>query len=247
MENTKKTGKKYTRKELLANGWTNSLIDRFLTQHGTGKYAYFKAAEVAEITQTAKFKAALQEHHEYVTQRQRIAESSTEDRANAAIHFASLLTQYVYELILDEEEQILVNLWHTTFIRRMRNSLETSMKTPSQVYDDLCNKDMEHYRRRFFRTADRAWIMHGHPLAEKFAQEYASLLVRIAKIEIESLRSRDIDSPLSSFLGAPGFIENYPEKKSIYCCYLMYFASAMIPQDLIQILSAPAYKTKKAE
>lgn len=244
MENRKKSGKKYTRKELLANGWTNSLIDRFLTQHGTGKYAYFKAAEVAEVTQTEKFQYALREYQEYVAQRQRIAETSEEDRANAAVHFASLLTQQVYELILDEEEQILVNMWHTTFIRRMRESIETSAKTPDQIYDDLCNKDMEHYRRRFFRTADRAWIMHGHPLAEKFAKEYANLLVRIAQIELKALRSHDIDSSLSLFLGAPGFMENYPEKKSLYCCYLMYFASAMIPQDLIHILSTPAYKNR---
>lgn len=237
MENTKKPGKRYTRKELLAHGWTNSLIDRFLTQHGKGKYAYFRASEVAEIEHSPTFQTALHEYHEYLAQRQRIGNTPDAARKTAAICFASMLTQKVYELTLNEHKQVLVNLWHTSFIKHLCDTVETSHKTPDQLYDDLCNKNMEHYRRRFFRTADRAWIMYGHPLAEKFAEEYAQLLVRIAQSELATLRTHDIDANPAIFLGAPGFLENYPEQQSLFYSYLMFFAAHMIPQDLVYILS----------
>ena len=242
MENIKKAGKRYTRKELLASGWTNSLIDRFLTPYGKGKYAYFRASEVAEVEQSSEFQTAFQEYRAFVTQRRRIEDAPEEERKRAAIYFASQLTQQLHEQILNEDEQILVNIWHSAFIRHMCDKTEISHKTPQQLYDDLCNKNMEHYRRRFFRTADRSWIMFRHPLAEPFAKEYVQLLCRIAHDELKNLKDHDINVPLTSFFRIPGFTEQYPEKESLYFCYLMGFASSKLPEELVQILSTPSCK-----
>lgn len=246
----KKKGQQYTRKELIALGWTTELISEYLMSHRkqNGKI-YFRAAEVASAVESFPELASLLQQN--IEQRKTIKELqgiSTETRRKMANEFSELIDRLFNETEMDPEVCSIAEIWHQLFIQALRKqprSINYRIVPASQFSREI--RQITHKKRGAAGVMASHWIELGKSawavLTQETAPEAASTsyiraLVFLSEREIrEQLVSKGITEPVSNILALPSIQERYPCQCDLYECYTTFFVPESISKDLSKLIA----------
>ena len=243
---TKKAGQRYTKKELMARGWSDELLCTHLTECRDKKdKVYYRASEVAEAAAKPEVAAALEASLERLEFQARAAAVPCSDRQRMSASLAKTLTEKFAAMHIEGDELSVAKVWHSMFLSAMGSQPKES--APSIPRQENLLKKIGKMARKFDaatraeewkKTARNAWIvLFAGADTAAFISEYFQILAILVGTELAAYRKHDVTIPIADVLSIPAARADYPMKKGLYQCYVTYYVPESISRDLTKLLA----------
>lgn len=242
----KKAGKRYTKKELLALGWTEELVRQRLKAQTVKGKVFYRASEVTAAMKDSEFAAILNANLASRTARGKAMEAPWSLRSEWAERVIEALDKVFKADQLEPDVMAIASAWHELFMEAARQQAKKSGSElilkediiPRMAVCVRSRKDTESCARVWASAGRSAWQFYSSDSEDVLeAKEYLDTLVRMAEWELEKFRAHDVTDTVTDVLSNTSVREAYPRIHDLYYCYAACYVPEIISQDLTKLLA----------
>jgi len=238
----KKSGQRYTRKDLKARGWSDSLIKEKLEKKIQNGCVYFLASQVNACEDDPEVAAILEQTRKINIQKTMLRKTSMKERQKLAQKVGAAFTAAIQGASAGLAVQPVVELWYKTFLDLLDVPYNPGDTSHLYMVEDLLRKlrdeDNRSFREKYLNQIARGgWVFGTLEDLDGVAAEFAARILTIAQADYTFLMAEVPDADIPAMLAIPEVQKAYPLKQGLYYCYMTYFVPASISRDLSQLLA----------
>lgn len=240
----KKAGKRYSKQELYARGWTDELITTHLTACADKKQVYYRAGEVLQAKEDPAVVTALEQSLANMTYQDEMRVIPRGKRQKLSAQLMELLGERFRAFGQGGDEGAIALCWHKMFMKYLRKQpehVQVMLPSPDNLFKRM-TKALLKYRGQtavseWQRAAQSAWVVpHNNGDLEKLVSEYLQILAIIVDKEQKLYQNHDVKVSAAEVLVIPEAQRDYPATRDLYYCYVTYYVPEAISQDLTRLL-----------
>lgn len=240
VDGKKKVG--YTRKDLKARGWPDSLIREKLEKKIQNGSVYFLASQVNACEEEPEVAAILEQTRKFNLQKTSIRKTSIKERQKLAQKVGAAFTAAIQNTTIIPAVLPVVEWWYKTFLDILGTPYTPSDTSHLYMVDDLLRKlrddNNRDFREKYLNQIARGgWVFGTQEDLDVVAAEYVMRILAIAQVDYNLLVAEAPNADIPAILAIPEVQKKYPLKQNLYYCYLTYFVPASISRDLSQLLA----------
>ena len=234
----KKPGQQYSKRELIARGWTKYMISEYLTPQYRNERCYYRAAEVAEREQDPAIAQVLEDNRAAAAEVERYRSLTPQTVAALAEKARKMLAaKYESAKIPEHLKNIcdIANAFFLSFVSNPQYGSSNRLPTLSALTTDfrlLISKDVAACQ----TIAQNCWILGMDDAPQELVEFYPQVIVSVARHELDTLEEHGVKESPAEILGVPAVRQDFPEK-SLYYCYLVHYVPDSISRQLSEILA----------
>lgn len=238
----KKPGQQYTRKELLARGWTNEMVKRLLSVQSRKGRRYYPAASVLRTERLPEVRAELIQNRRLIDEKNRIRGISDPAREACARAVAKALEDAFAGIKCGPEVHAVASAWHEAFLDLVRHPMQQKESVLIYTKEDILRYFADHEdkmsRGTFFKKLVRSvWILGEDSDFSEFPKLCSDRILMEAERDYQNLMAKAPKAAVKELLSLPNVKKDYPQEHDLYYCYLTYFVPSSISRDLREILA----------
>lgn len=248
----KKDGQRYSKGELLKQGWTNELIREYLPamRHNNGP-VYFRASDVraALESDTTLVKHLMANKAEHGLRSQLIG-TPVQTRIELAKRLAPILQEAYEAAEMSPDIRAVSNQWHRLFLDGLLSPQPTDNQEKYRILpgqqvipclSDFANRAQSNtaaeWVKRWRKTGQTAWTMLAEAGMFPDIQGYIQALTALAEKEIRTqLVDKGVSESVSEIFSVPVIQDRYPSQNFLYECYAAFYVPATISRDLSKLI-----------
>lgn len=238
----KKPGKRYTKKELQARGWTSEMIRNHLKVYQQNKKSYYRAAEVTACEEDPDIAQQLSDNRKRAEERKYLRSIDNADRKEAATKVKSIVDEAIQAMeIEDAELRTVIDYAHNVTSSMMLEPKERNqggeIYTRKDVFSMLSELHNRTFRVDMFkRFLKWAWVLGLSEFPQEVLSLYTSMIRNMANQDLGSLKKAAPDVPVVDILKIPAVQQVYPFDRDLHFCYLTYYIPDTISHELSRLL-----------